>query len=348
MYKKIVFSSLMMIAVSAFAQQNQTYNGWGDSDNNYSNQSNSNDNYYNDNDYPDDYYYDYPTDYYPQTYYQSYYNDYQNSIISINWNQFFVNYHLNRHQIQLVINLNNRYRDFASWNYYYGRNPDRWYYERFNALRFILGPTIFVNFQNHYYHGRSPVVYFQNYRRTYYVPRYHVNTQYRNVNIVRYRVDRDKFRQDRYKDPRANNGLYDPNYRNNSNGLQNKSLQNSGNNENDGFRNGARTGTTQPERNVRPTENNNSNNGGFRSGSRTESTQPERNIRPAENNGNNGGFRNNNVKENTPRISQNNGGSRSDVGFRNNSSNRNVSENRAQKSEIGARGKSDSRGGGLR
>ncbi|SFI22601.1 hypothetical protein [Halpernia frigidisoli] len=332
MYKKILFCSLLMVGSLAFAQQNQSYNGWGDSNNSYNNSNNYGNSYDDyDNDYPDDYYYDYPSDYYPQSYYESYYNDYRKSIVSINWPQIFRQYRLNRNQINQIIYINNRYQNFNTWNAYYGVNPDRWYYERFNALKFILGPTIFINFQNHYYHGYNPVVYFQNYRRTYYVPRYHVRTQYRNVNIVKYRVDRDT-----YRDNRAGNGLYDPNYRNNLS--QNKSSESSG------FRNGIKTenspflrdNTVSPE--VR--------SGGLRSGSSAENNTPQRNEVTSPNNI--GGFRNGrNSGENGERQVQSQRNQRNDSGFRTESGSRKSSENTTQRSG-GEKRSEGIRGGGLR
>lgn len=310
MYKNILTAALFTIATFSFAQQYPVNNNYENYNNSY--YDNDFDNY---NDYPDDYYYDYPSDYYPQSYYESYYNDYRNSILSVNWNHFFIKYRLNRYQIQQIINLNNRYQDFASWDYYYGSNPDRWYYERFHALQIILGPRIFINFQNNYYHGYNPVVYFQNYRKTYYLPRFQVRMPYRHVNIIKYQVNRNT-----YRNPRANNGLYDPNYRNNNNNLREKTLQNPNNTrENNGFRNDAK-----PE-----TENN------FRKANSSENKAET-------------GFRNTRtVSENKPRISQNSENNRISGGFRNNSS-RNESQRSIQKSNAGARGNSNPRGGGFR
>lgn len=238
--KKILLTLVFMIAGSATAQyyptnnsyENSTYDGWG-----------------NDGDYfPDDYYYDYPTDYYPQNYYQSYYNDYRNSIVSIDWSQFFRQYRLSRFQIDQINHLNTLFPSFSSWNYYYGANPDRWYYDRFSALQQILGQRYFAVFQKNYYRGYSPIVYFQNYRQTYYIPRYKVRTQYRYVNINKYRVDKNNYRNSREK-----NGLYDPNNRNysNNNGTNNikrSSSEPNNRNSNNGFRNPASAEQTAPTR----------------------------------------------------------------------------------------------------
>jgi hypothetical protein len=323
--KKILVSALLLIAGCSFGQQYPVNSNYGNSENSY--------NYNNGNyDYPDDYYYDFPTDYYPQTYYESYYNDYRKSIISINWSRFFRQYRLNRYQIEQIIYLNNLYQSFANWNSFYGVNPDRWYYDRFYALQNILGPQIFISFQNNYYQGYNPIVHFQNYRRTYYTPRFHVNTQYRNVNITKYRVDRNT-----YKDPRANNGLYDPNHRNNTNGLQ---QPNSGNG---GFRSGVKAEVAQPTRNILSSESTRDN--GFRSGVKIEATQPIRNISPAENPRSNG-FRSVNNNENTSQKPQISTQRRNESGLQNGKSVKTeVSTNRKVEN---TQRFNDSRGGGFR
>jgi hypothetical protein len=119
----------------------------------------------------------------------------------------------------------------------------------------------------------SPVVYFQNYRRTYYVPRYAVMPRYRNVNINIYRVDRSRFR--RIDNPtfdvirttsRPNSGFRNPDRNNGNSG----GFRNNGKNNNSGFRN----------------ESNGNHNGGFRGNS-------ENNGGFRDNSNNNGGFRNN-------------------------------------------------------
>ncbi|MDH6252104.1 hypothetical protein M2347_001831 [Chryseobacterium sp. H1D6B] len=303
--KKILLGFALGLATLSFAQQYpNTNNGWGnDSGSGYGN----NDSYYNDQDdqnyFPDDYYYNYPQDYYPQDYYQSYYNDYRNSVININWNGFFSQYRLNRGQIDQILYLNNLYSSFSSWNNFYRYNPDRWYYDRFYAMQRILGPRLFVVFQNNYYHGSSPIVYFQNYRRTYYTPRFHVMPRYRNVNINIYRVDRNKFRR---QDNPTFNAIR--NYRdNNSGGFRDKNANS------DGFRNPSR------DNGIR-----NNNTGGFRGSNNGGVRTNNEGVRSNE------GFRNNRSqevrRESAPRI-DNNGGTRSNGGFR---SQRNESAPREQ------------------
>lgn len=148
------------------------------------------------NNFPDSYYYEYPVDYYPSAYYQSYYNDYRQSIMGVNWDRFFMEFNLNQAQIQQIMMLNRRFSSYGQWSSFYAMNPDRWYYDRFYALQQILGPRIFIVFQNRYYQGYSPVAYWQNYRRTYYVPRYQPIQRYRSVNVRNYYVDRDRYFRD--------------------------------------------------------------------------------------------------------------------------------------------------------
>ncbi|MDW9383024.1 hypothetical protein [Chryseobacterium sp. JV558] len=284
--KKIFLGLAFGLGVLTSAQQYPN-NGWGD-DGYYQN----GEGYYSDEDdrnyFPDDYYYNYPQDYYPSDYYQSYYNDYRGSIVNIDWNGFFVQNRLSRWQVDQIMRLNNLYASFTAWDNFYRYNPDRWYYDRFYALERIVGPRVFVVFQNNYYRGSSPVIYFQNYRRSYYGPRYTVMPRYRNININIYRVDRSRFR-------RMDNPTFDIVRRDNrgGNGFRNTRTENSG-----GFRdnNGGFRSTNNGNR------GNSDNNGGFRS-----------------NNG--GGFRGNSDNGGARNSTENNGGFRSSNGggFRGNS-----------------------------
>lgn len=312
--KNILLGFALGLATLSFAQQYPN-NGWGDDG-----YANNNNGYYNDqndqNNFPDDYYYDYPQDYYPSDYYQSYYNDYRNSVTSINWNVFFAQNRLNRWQIDQILYLNNLYSSFSSWNNFYRYNPDRWYYDRFYAMQRILGPRVFISFQNNYYHGSSPIIYFQNYRRTYYVPRYRVMPRYRTVNINIYRVDRSRFRH------QDNPTLRIVSTRNYS-GFRNNDNRNQGNN---GFRN---------EGGFRNSDNNGvRNNSGFRGGNNGNTERPT----------NNSGFRTNRsqetVRDNAPRRENNgfrNGGG---DGFR-----QQRTENSAPKQQ---NNRNDNRGSGFR
>lgn len=143
--------------------------------------------------FPDEYYYEYPEDYYEDGYYENLYNDYNHSIRNVNWNSFFREFGLSRPQISLIIDLNRQFPSFHSWNSYYRMNPRRWWYDRFYALERILGPKIFIVFQNRYYNGYSPVAYYDNYWYDYYRPRYTCRPHYANININFFRVDRNVY-----------------------------------------------------------------------------------------------------------------------------------------------------------
>lgn len=299
--KKIFLGLAFGLGVLTSAQQYPN-NGWGD-DGYYQN----GDGYYSDEDdrnyFPDDYYYNYPQDYYPSDYYQSYYNDYRGSIINIDWNGFFVQNRLNRWQVDQIMRLNNLYASFTAWDNFYRYNPDRWYYDRFYALERILGPRVFVVFQNNYYRGSSPIVYFQNYRRSYYVPRYTVMPRYRNININIYRVDRSRFR-------RMDNPTFDIVRRDNrgGNGFRNtRSSENSGGirDNNGGFRNsnGGNRGNTDNNGGFRS-----NNSGGFRGNSDNGGTRGNANNNGGFRNNNGGGFRGNSeVRRETPKREDNGG-----------------------------------------
>ncbi len=320
--KKILISFALGIATFAFAQQYPD-NGWDDGGY-YQND----DAYYSDEDdqnyFPDDYYYNYPQDYYPNNYYQSTYNDYRNSISNINWNVFFNQNRLSPWQVDQILRLNNLYSGFSTWNNFYRYNPDRWYYDRFYALERIMGPRVFVIFQNNYYRGYSPVVYFQNYRRSHYAAICRPMPRYRNVNINIYRVDRSHFRRmnnptiNIVRSQRSGNGFKGPvRDRNNDGGFRGQA-ENRSNSNNSGFRkenNGVR------------------NNGGFRTAERSENSG---------NGGfrNNGGFRGNSEVrgEEAPRRESNSGGFRNEGGFRR-------SENSAPKQQNNSRGERGGNGG---
>lgn len=248
--------------------------------------------------FPDDYYYDYPSDYYTNDFYQNSYSDYRRSIENVNWGRFFSTYRLAPWQVQQIMILNNMYPSYSSWDFDYRFNPDRWYYDRFYALERILGPQIFVIYQNNYYQGYSPVVYYQNYRRQHYVTNIYVVPRYRNINVRKYRIDRTQYHQ---TNPRNNFGFRDTprngngNWNSNSaNGFRESDMSSNGTKSN-GFRN-----------NMESTPNNGQklNNGGFRNNSEVPSTNSPR---PQ-----NGGLRNNSNTEGQRSAPQNNGG------FRNN------------------------------
>lgn len=161
----------------------------------YPNEYNGYEYYDNSYDYPEDYYYNYPTDYYPDQYYQGYYNDYRRAVYNVNWNRFFSQHRLSPFQIEQILMLNNRFASYDAWNSYYRWNPDRWYYDRFYALQNILGPRIFVVYQNVYFRGASPFVYYRNRNVNFYARRYPVRPVYRNVNINIYKVNKGNFKE---------------------------------------------------------------------------------------------------------------------------------------------------------
>ena len=301
--KKIFLGFALTVATMSFAQQ-YPQGGWGNGNGGY------NDGYYSDQDdeyyFPDDYYYNYPQDYYPQDYYQSYYNDYRNSIVNVNWNSFFRQNRLNRWQVEQILYLNNLYSSFSAWNNFYRYNPDRWYYDRFYAMERILGPRVFIVYQNNYFNGRPPIAYFQNYRRSYYSPRFRVMPRYRNVNVNVYKVDRVGFRNDNptlnvvrgqgfrngnggsapgggfrepNQNPRTNGG-----FRNGDGGRENSNPGVRGNSG--GFRNNE----VRPEASPRP-EMGGTRGGGFRAEPRTESAPSPRMQTPAPRQNSGGGER---------------------------------------------------------
>jgi len=265
--KKIFLSLALVLGTLVFAQDYydtypSEYNGYEYYDNSY--------------DYPDDYYYNYPADYYPDQYYQGYYNDYQNAVVSVNWNQFFAQYRLSPFQINQILMLNNRFASYDAWNSYYRWNPDRWYYDRFYALQNILGPRIFVVYQNVYFRGASPFVYYRNRFTNFYVRRYPVRPVYRNVNINIYKVNRGNFKEG-FRNVGRNQNMIRPNR---NEGMRNQPIRSGAN--------GNRIGTVRNSQNggMRTNDNNGvrnqggireNNSGGLRSGNIR--TQPSPNIK---------------------------------------------------------------------
>lgn len=143
--------------------------------------------YYYNGQFPEEYYYDYPRDYYAGDYYESYYNDYRRSIYSVDWHRFAYEYRLTNSQERRIAALNRKYSSFNSFMAKYRYNPDRWYYDRFYALRNILGSKVYALYQNQYYKGRDPIAYHRYYRETYYQPRYQVNSRYRDYDVRTFR-----------------------------------------------------------------------------------------------------------------------------------------------------------------
>ena len=296
--KKILFGLSVFFITLVSAQNYPDY---------YPNNNNGYYEEYNDEFYfPDDYYYEYPSDYYRNDLYQSYYNDYQRSIYDVNWNRFFSANRLSPWQMQQIMMLNDQFTSYASWNSYYRYNPDRWYYDRFYALERILGPRVFVIFQNNYYNGYNPVNYWQNYRRQHYVTQVYVVPRYRNINVNRYRVNRVNYHQ---ANPRQNIGFQNSSRTGNGNlnnapkssGFRNDGNVKSSTSEN-GFRND--NNATAPRTSAGGTRNNEirpqaeapKSTGGFRdNNSGLRNTTPQRQVES-----NSGGFRNQTPSAVTP------------------------------------------------
>ena len=188
--KKLLLGLSVFMMTLVFAQNYPDYYPTGNAGDGQYDYTDSEDFYF-----PEEYYYEYPEDYYNTDLYSSYYSDYRRAITQVNWNRFFRTYRLSSWQIQEVMMLNNSFPNFAAWNSYYRYNPDRWYYDRFYALQRILGPHVYVVFQNNYFNGYNPIVYYQNYNRHHYARNIYVIPRYRTVNINIYKVNRTQYHQ---------------------------------------------------------------------------------------------------------------------------------------------------------
>ena len=230
--KKILLglSVFLMTLVTA-----QNYPDYYPNGNNYN--GNGNGNYYGNEDdefyFPDDYYYEYPSDYYTNALYKDYYNDYRRSINDVNWNRFFAMHRLSPWQVEQIMMLNDSFSSYSAFNSYYRYNPDRWYYDRFYAIQRILGPSIFIVFQNNYYQGYNPVVYYQNYNRRHYARNIYVIPRYRNININVYKVNKVQYHQ---SNPRQNIGFQPVRNGSTGNGTRSNGLSTNGNTRNNSIR----------------------------------------------------------------------------------------------------------------
>lgn len=291
---KKIFSVLALGAISLGFGQYYPQSGKGD----WGTEVYSNEDGY----FPDDYYYEYPTDYYSDDYYQGYYSDYRRSISAIDWNRFFYEYNLSPQQISMVMDLNRRFDSYAMWSNYYRMNPDRWYYDRFYALQNILGRRVYVVFRQKYYNGYDPVDYFRSYRTQHYSNVYYVRPRYRNTDISRYWVDRNRYQGnngihygwDNSRNPhnpggfKNDNGAQNRVFRNENSQQQNSVFRNENRSSDGGFRQRTQQMPEERPQNMAPQRN----SGGFRNGSeprREASPETQRN----QNGGRNGGFRQN-------------------------------------------------------
>ncbi|WP_449397740.1 hypothetical protein [Chryseobacterium wanjuense] len=89
-----------------------------------------------------------------------YYNDYRRSITDVNWQNVIADLVLTTVQTNQIYALNDRYRDYNSWNRVYVHNPDRWREDRYRELERILGRDKYVKFKTKYYKGQNPVAYY--------------------------------------------------------------------------------------------------------------------------------------------------------------------------------------------
>lgn len=86
-----------------------------------------------------------------------YYNDYRRSVTDVNWQSVISDLVLSNTQADQVYALNDRYRDYDSWNSVYVNNPDRWRNDRYTELERIMGRDKYAKFKNKYYKGQNPV-----------------------------------------------------------------------------------------------------------------------------------------------------------------------------------------------
>lgn len=85
------------------------------------------------------------------------YNDYRRSVTDVNWQSVISDLVLSTTQADQVYALNDRYRDYDSWNRVYVNNPDRWRNDRYVELERIMGKDKYAKFKNKYYKGQNPV-----------------------------------------------------------------------------------------------------------------------------------------------------------------------------------------------
>lgn len=85
------------------------------------------------------------------------YNDYRRSVTDVNWQSVISDLVLSTTQADQVYALNDRYRDYDSWNSVYVNNPDRWRNDRYVELERIMGKDKYAKFKNKYYKGQNPI-----------------------------------------------------------------------------------------------------------------------------------------------------------------------------------------------
>ncbi|MGR3856991.1 hypothetical protein [Chryseobacterium indologenes] len=87
-----------------------------------------------------------------------YYNDYRRSISDINWQRVITDLVLSTAQANQIYVLNDRYRDYDTWNRVYVVEPGRWRNDRYSELERILGREKYILFKKKYYRGQNPVI----------------------------------------------------------------------------------------------------------------------------------------------------------------------------------------------
>ncbi|WP_131707576.1 hypothetical protein [Chryseobacterium angstadtii] len=96
-----------------------------------------------------------------------YYNDYRRSITDINWQSVAADLLLSVAQANQINALNDRYRDYDSWNRAYVNNPDRWREDRYYEIERILGREKYIKFKKKYYKGQYPVAVYNRNKNNY-------------------------------------------------------------------------------------------------------------------------------------------------------------------------------------
>ncbi|MGE8536604.1 MAG: hypothetical protein ACN6OJ_18600 [Chryseobacterium sp.] len=87
-----------------------------------------------------------------------YYNDYRRSISDVNWQRVVADLLLSTTQANQIYVLNDRYRDYNTWNRVYVVEPGRWRNDRYSELERILGREKYIIFKKKYYRGQNPVI----------------------------------------------------------------------------------------------------------------------------------------------------------------------------------------------
>ena len=111
----------------------------------------------------------------------NYYNDYRSSITNVNWQTIAAELLLNSQQTNQLVNLNNRYPDYNSWDNHYRNNPNAWRTDRNREIQRILGSAKYKKFKNKNYKGQNPVAVY-NRNKHYYKTKNHFKSHGREKN----------------------------------------------------------------------------------------------------------------------------------------------------------------------